>query len=91
MDDSWRELLYWRGKRLKLTDHFIGELYNKYKKSLDLVHEILDEGEHSHESTGKVCAVKPTKKGFWELVYVDKKNYIVLIHIKLRRGKWKRK
>ncbi|MDI6654597.1 MAG: hypothetical protein QME59_01765 [Candidatus Hydrothermarchaeota archaeon] len=52
-----------------------------------MVHEILDEGRHVPESREKSCVTKPTKGGFWELVYAEKENYIILIHLKLRRGK----
>jgi hypothetical protein len=27
--ERWVDLLYWRGKRLKFTEHFMDELYNK--------------------------------------------------------------
>ncbi len=83
----FESLLFWKGKRLKVTDSFREELYNKHKKSLDLVHEILDEGRHAPESREKNCVIKLTKGGFWELVYAEKESYIILIHLKLRRGK----
>lgn len=84
---KFENLLFWKGKRIKVTDSFREELYDKYRKSLDLVQEILDEGRHVPESREKNYVTKPTKEGFWELVYAEKENYIILIHLKLRRGK----
>lgn len=78
------ELAYWKGRRLETTISFRKELYDTYKKNLDLVHDILDRGIHKPESKDKTIVTKPTKRGFWELVYSEKEDSIVLIHLKLR-------
>lgn len=79
------ELTAWRGKKLITTNEFRNELYSKYKKNLDLVHEILNEGKHAAESRQKQIVRKPTKGGYWELVYAEKSGCVILIHLKLRR------
>jgi hypothetical protein len=79
------EKVTFNGKELVESGHFKNELYNAYKKNLDLVIEILEEGIHKRESKEKIRAEKATKDGKWELVYMETENEIVLIHIKLRR------
>ncbi|MFQ6136193.1 MAG: hypothetical protein ACE5PM_03335 [Candidatus Hydrothermarchaeales archaeon] len=79
------EKVTFNGKELIESGHFKGELYNIYKKNLDLVLEILKEGTHTRESKDKIKVEKKTRKGTWELVYVETKNEIVLVHLKLRR------
>lgn len=73
------------GKELIETGHFKNELYNVYKKNLDLVIELLEEGIHTRESKEKTRVGKKTKRGKWELVYAETEREIVLIHIKLTR------
>ena len=79
------EPIKYNGKELIETGHFKEELYYKYRKNLDLVEDILESGEHQKESKNKMIATMPTKEGFWELVYAETTDELVLIHIKLRR------
>ncbi|UCH90078.1 MAG: hypothetical protein JSV49_05395 [Thermoplasmata archaeon] len=72
-------------KDLILTGHCRNELYDKYKKNLDLIIEILTGGLHSKESKEKSMVRLRTKKGIWELVYVETENELILIHLKFRR------
>ena len=75
----------YRGKNLILTGHIQKELYNIYKKNLDLIFEILSAGIASKQSKEKTNIKLKTKKGTWELVYIETEDEIVLIHLKLRR------
>jgi hypothetical protein len=79
------EKVTFNGKELVESGHFKNKLYSVYKKNLDLVIEILEEGIHKRESKEKIRAEKVTKDGEWELVYIGTENEIVLVHIKLRR------
>ena len=72
-------------KELILTGHIKRELYDRYKKNLDLIFEILMDGNYSKESKEKFKVEYRTKHGIWELVYVETENEIILIHLKLRR------
>ena len=72
-------------KQLILTGHIKRELYDRYKKNLDLIFEILIEGNYSKQSKEKTKVEHRTKPGIWELIYVETDDEIVLIHLKLRR------
>ncbi len=72
-------------KEIIESGHFKNELYNIYKKNLNLIFEILEEDTHTKESKEKVRVEKQTKGGRWELVYVETENEIVLIHLKFIR------
>ncbi len=74
-----------KGKELVESGHFKNELYNVYRKNLDLVIEILKEGVHTHVSKAKMKVEKKTRDKTWELVYAETENEIVLIHLKLVR------
>ncbi len=79
------ENVTFRGKELVESGHFKDELYNVYRKNLDLVLEILEKGAHVRESNDKMKVLKKTRGGTWELVYVETETEIVLVHLKLRR------
>ena len=74
-----------KGKEIIESGHFKNELYNVYKKNLDLIFKILEEGTHTKESKEKVRVEKRTKGGKWELVYIETEKEIVLIHLKFMR------
>ncbi len=74
-----------KGKEIIESGHFKNELYNIYKKNLDLIFKILEEGTHTKESKEKVRVEKQTKGGRWELVYTETEKEIVLIHLKFMR------
>ena len=75
----------YKGKYIILTGHIRNELYDVYKKNLDLNFEILGSGKSSKQSKEKTKVQLKTKKGQWELVYVETDDEIILIHLKLRR------
>ncbi|MFQ5887132.1 MAG: hypothetical protein ACE5HY_00370 [Candidatus Hydrothermarchaeales archaeon] len=77
------ENVTFQGKELVESGHFKDELYNVYRKNLDLVLEILEKGAHVRESKDKMKVEKKTRGGTWELVYVETET--VLVHLKLRR------
>lgn len=77
------ENVTFHGKELVESGHFKDELYNVYRKNLDLVLEILEKGTYNRESKDKTMVLKKTRGGTWELVYVE--TEIVLVHLKLRR------
>jgi hypothetical protein len=74
-----------KGKDIILTGYIKNELYDVYKKNLDLIFEILSSGTSSKQSKEKTKVQLKTKKGLWELVYVKTEKEIILIHLKLRR------
>jgi hypothetical protein len=74
-----------KGKDIILTGYIKNELYDVYKKNLDLIFEILSSGTSSKQSKEKTKVQLKTKKGLWELVYVETEKEIILIHLKLRR------
>jgi len=74
-----------KGKELILTGHIQKELYDKYRKNLDLILEILSDGDHSKESREKTKVRLRTKNRKWELVFIETEKEIILIHLKLRR------
>lgn len=73
------------GKEIIETTHFRNELYNKYRKTLDIAVEILKRRNHTKESKDKTMAHLRTKKGIWEVAFAETENNIILIYIKLRR------
>jgi hypothetical protein len=75
----------YKGKDIILTGHIKNELYDVYKKNLDLIFEILSDGISSKQSKQKTKVQLKTKKGQWDLVYVKTDDEIILIHLKLRR------
>jgi hypothetical protein len=75
----------YKGKDIILTGHIKNELYDVYKKNLDLIFEILSDGISSKQSKQKTKVQLKTKKGQWDLVYVETDDEIILIHLKLRR------
>ena len=75
----------YKGKDIILTGHIRNELYDVYKKNLDLIFEILSSGTSSKQSKEKTKVQLKTKKGQWELVYVETEDEIILIHLKLKR------
>lgn len=74
----------YKGKNLILTGHIRHELYDIYKKNLDLIFDILGTGRTRKRSKVKREVLMDTKQGTWELVYVETEDDIVLIHLKLR-------
>jgi len=74
-----------KGKDIIESGHFKNELYTVYRKNLDLVFEILEEGAHTRESKEKVRVEKKTKGGRWELVFVETEKAMVLVHLKFAR------
>ena len=74
-----------QNKQLLLTGHCRAELYDRYRKDLDLVFEILVHGRHTRQSMEKTRVELMTKAGKWEFVYVENETDIIIIHIKLRR------
>lgn len=82
-DSQFYEVKY-KGKNLILTGHIKVELYDVYKKNLDLIFDILGTGEMTIQSKEKKRVLMETKKGTWELIYVETEDDIVLIHLKLR-------
>ena len=75
----------YKGKDIILTGHIKNELYDVYNKNLDLIFEILSSGISTKQSKEKTKVQLKSKKGQWELVYVETDNEIILIHLKLRR------
>ena len=75
----------YKGKDIILTGHIRNELYDVYKKNLDLIFEILSSGTSSKQSKKKTKVLLKTKKGQRELVYVETEDEIILIHLKLKR------
>ncbi|HLF05754.1 MAG TPA: hypothetical protein VI893_01025 [Thermoplasmata archaeon] len=49
---------------------------------MDLVLEVLEEGEPLRESKDRTKVTKKTKGGSWEIVYAETQDQIVLIHFK---------
>ena len=75
----------YKGKDIILTGHIKNELYDIYKKNLDIIFEILGSRTSSKQSKEKTQVQLKTKKGQWELVYIETEDEIILIHLKLRR------
>ena len=54
-----------KGKDIILTGHIKNELYDIYKKNLDIIFEILSSGTSSKQSKDKTKVLMRTKKGLW--------------------------
>ena len=78
----FEEDLHWKGKLLVFTWHFKEE-FDKLRKPLELVLDILDNGEHVLISTkqNKYNVFYPYQRKYLCLSYAEHEN-IVLIHIK---------
>jgi hypothetical protein len=76
------EDLYWKGKLLVFTWHFKDE-FDKLKKPIEFVLDILDEGEHVliSKRQNKYNVFYPFRGKYLCLSYVEHEN-IILIHVK---------
>ena len=76
------EDLRWKGKLLVFKWHFKEE-YDKLKKPIEFVLDVLDEGEHIlvSKNQNKYNVFYPFRKKYLCLSYVEHEN-IILIHIK---------
>ena len=76
------ENLYWNGKLLVFTWHFKEE-FDRIRKPIEYVLEMLDNGEHVliSKKQSKYNVFYPFRKKFLCLSYVEHEN-IILIHIK---------
>ena len=74
--------LYWKGKLLVFTWHFKEE-YDKLKKPIEFVLDVLDEGEHIlvSKKQNKYNVFYPFRRKYLCLSYVEHEN-IILIHAK---------
>ncbi len=74
--------LYWKGKLLVFTWHFKDE-FDKLKKPIEFVLDILNEGEHIlvSKKQNKYNVFYPFRRKYLCLSYVEHEN-IILIHIK---------
>ena len=77
------EDLRWKGKLLIFTWHFKEE-FDKLKKPIEFVLDILDEGKHVlvSKKQNKYNVFYPFRRKYLCLSYVEHEN-IILIHIKL--------
>ena len=76
------EDLRWKGKLLVFTWHVKDE-YDKLKKPIEFVLDVLDEGEHIlvSKKQNKYNVFYPFRKKYLCLSYVEHEN-IILIHVK---------
>ena len=76
------ENLYWKGKLLVFTWHFKEE-YDKLKKPIEFVIDVLAEGEHFlvSKKQNKYNVFYPFRRKYLCLSYAEHEN-IILIHIK---------
>ena len=76
------EDLRWKGKLLIFTWHFKEE-FDKLKKPIEFVLDVLDEGEHVlvSKKQNKYNVFYPFRRKYLCLSYVEHEN-IILIHIK---------
>lgn len=76
------EDLHWKGKLLVFTWHFKEE-FEKLRKPIEFVLDILDEGEHIlvSKNQNKYNVSYPFRGKYLNLSYVEHEN-IILIHIK---------
>ena len=76
------EDLRWKGKLLVVTWHFKDE-YDKLKKPIEFVLDVLDEGEHIlvSKKQNKYNVFYPFRRKYLCLSYVEHEN-IILIHVK---------
>ena len=82
MIEIYFEDLYWKGKLLVFTWHFKEE-FDKLKKPIEFVLDILDEGEHVliSKRQNKYNVFYPFRRKYVCLSYVEHEN-IILIHVK---------
>ena len=87
MIEIYFEDLYWKGKLLVFTWHFKEE-FDKRKKPIEFVLDILDEGEHVliSKRQNKYNVFYPFRRKYLCLSYVEHEN-IILIHVKLTTRK----
>ena len=87
------EDLRWKGKLLVFTWHFKEE-FDKLKKPIEFVLDVLDEGKHVlvSKNQNKYNVFYPFRKKYLCLSYVEHEN-IILIHIKptTKKAEGKRK
>ena len=76
------EDLRWKGKLLVFTWHFKEE-FDKLKKPIEFVLDMLDEGEHIlvSKNQNKYNVFYPFRRKYLCLSYVEHEN-IILIHVK---------
>ena len=76
------EDLRWKGKLLIFTWHFKEE-FDKLKKPIEFVLDVLDEGKHVlvSKKQNKYNVFYPFRKKYLCLSYVEHEN-IILVHIK---------
>lgn len=76
------ENLYWKGKLLVFTWHFKEE-FDKLRKPIEFVLDILDKGEHIlvSKKQSKYNVFYPFRGKYLCLSYVEHEN-VILIHIK---------
>lgn len=74
--------LYWKGKLLVFTWHFKEE-FDRLKKPIEFVIDILNEGEHIliSKRQNKYNVIYPFRRKYLCLSYVEHEN-IILIHVK---------
>ncbi len=69
------------------TRHFAAELFDAERKTMDLVLEVLEDGEYRKESKGRTRVTKRAKGGSWEIVIAETADQMVLVHFKKVRGR----
>lgn len=76
------EDLYWKGKLLVFTWHFKEE-FDKLKKPIEFILDVLDEGEHIlvSKNQNKYNVFYQFRRKYLCLSYVEHEN-IILIHVK---------
>ncbi len=79
--------LYWKGKLLVFTWHFKEE-FDKLKKPIEFVLDMLEKGEHIliSKRQNKYNVFYPFRRKYLCLSYAEHEN-IILIHIKPTRKK----
>ena len=82
MIEIYFEDLYWKGKLLVFTWHFKEE-FDKLKKPIEFVLDVLDGGEHFliSKRQNKYNVFYPFRGKYLCLSYVEHEN-IILIHVK---------
>lgn len=82
MIEIYFEDLYWKGKLLVFTWHFKEE-FDRLKKPIEFVLDILDKGEHVliSKRQNKFNVFYPFRRKYLCLSYVEHEN-IILIHVK---------
>ena len=87
IDGSFFDELYWKGKLLVFTEHF-SEEFDKFRKPLEFVLDILNEGEHFliSRKKNKYNVFYPYQKDYICMSYAIHEN-VVCIHIKPIKNK----